>query len=133
MREKIIGLEIFVDLDEVEIASGIFACSAGAGLAVANNTAAAGEGAGFGKGAQGENDAGGVATGISYEARGGNLASVQLGKTIDGFAEPVCARGGELIPGRKRIGGTKAECTAEIDDAQTGFEERGRYFRGNFM
>jgi len=76
MREEVIGLEIFVDLDEVEVATGIFACAAGAGLAVADDAGAAGDEAGFGEGAQGENDAGGVAAGIGDEARRGDLGGV---------------------------------------------------------
>src|SRR5258708_8351517 len=48
MGKKIIGLEIFVDLDEVEIATGIFAGAASSGLAIADHTAAAGDEAGFG-------------------------------------------------------------------------------------
>src|SRR6266404_7141181 len=38
--KKIIGLEIFVDFDEVEIATGIFAGAASSGLAIADHTAA---------------------------------------------------------------------------------------------
>ncbi len=76
MREEIVGLEIFVDLDKVEVATGILACAAGAGLAVADDAGAAGDEAGFGEGAQCENDAGGVAAGIRDEARRGDLGGV---------------------------------------------------------
>src|SRR5258708_3947697 len=133
MGKKIIGLEIFVDLDEVEIATGIFAGAASSGLAIADHTAAAGDEAGFGERAESENDAGGVTAGIGDEARGGDLASVQLGEAVDGFAEPTRVRSRELIPGRKGIGGTKTESAAEIDDAQTGLEKRRGDFRGNVM
>ena len=37
MRKKIVGFEIFVNFDEVQIAAGIFACAAGAGFAIADD------------------------------------------------------------------------------------------------
>src|SRR6266478_6031553 len=133
MREQVVGLEIFVDLDEVEVATGIFACAAGTGLAVADDAAALGDEAGFGERAQGENHAGGVAAGIGNKARGGDFSSVQLGKTVDRFAEPACVGSGELVPGRKGIRGAKTEGAAEIDDAEASLQQRGGDFRGNFV
>src|SRR5258708_15139610 len=132
MGKKIIGLEIFVDLDEVEIATGIFAGAASSGLAIADHTAAAGDEAGFVERTESDNDAGVVTAGIGDEARGGNLACVQLEEAVDRFAEPTRVRSAELIPGRKGIGGAKTESAAEIDDAQTCFEKRRGEFRGNF-
>src|ERR1700688_79005 len=37
MREEIIGFEIFVDFDELEVTAWIFACAAGARFAIAND------------------------------------------------------------------------------------------------
>src|SRR5713101_3749957 len=125
MREQVVGLEIFVDLDEVKVATGIFACAAGTGLAVADDAAALGDEAGFGERAQGENHAGGVAAGIGNKARGCDFSSVQLGKTVDRFAEPACVGSGELVPGRKGIRGAKTEGAAEIDDAEASLQQRG--------
>ena len=51
MREKVVGLEIFVYLDEVEVATGIFAGAARAGLAVANNITGVGDPSCFDQGA----------------------------------------------------------------------------------
>jgi len=39
VREKAVGLEILIHFDEVQIAARVFASAAGAGLAIANDTA----------------------------------------------------------------------------------------------
>src|SRR4029077_11933535 len=104
MRKKIVSLEIFVDFDEVKVTTGIFAGAADTRLAI-TDYAAVSDQTGFGEGAHGENDTGGVATGIGDQARGGDFLGVQLGKAVDGLAEPVCVGRGELIPGGESVGG----------------------------
>ena len=89
MGEQVVGLEIFVDFDEVEVATRIFAGATGSGLAIAHDAAGAGEEAGIGKRAEGEDDAGGVAAGIGEKTGLGDLRGIEFGKTIDGFPEPV--------------------------------------------
>ena len=64
MREQVVGLEVFVDFDELEVATGVFAGTAGAGFAIAHDAAVGGNQAGVRERAQRKNHAGGVAAGI---------------------------------------------------------------------
>jgi hypothetical protein len=47
MRKKIVGFEIFVDFDELQVATGIFAGATGARLAIADNVLVRSDKAGF--------------------------------------------------------------------------------------
>src|SRR6266851_3010173 len=133
MREKVIGLEIFVDFNEMEVATGIFAGATGSGLAIAHNAAAGCDEASIGERPQGENDAGGIAAGVGEEAGLGNFRGIKLREAINGFTEPIGVRRGKLVPGGEGFGGAKAKSAAEIDDAETHLEESRCDFRGNFV
>jgi hypothetical protein len=67
MREEIVGTEIFIHLDKLKVAAGVFASAAGAGFAIANHATIGREKSGSGERTEAENYAGGVATGISDE------------------------------------------------------------------
>src|SRR5579862_5843942 len=86
MREKIVSLEIFIDLDEVEVATRIFAGAAGAGFAIAYYGAGRGDETGIGEGTKGQDDAGSVATGISDQACRRDFGGVQLRQAVHGIA-----------------------------------------------
>ncbi len=47
MGEEVVGFEIFVHFDELQVAAGLFARAAGAGLAVADHAALVGDPIGF--------------------------------------------------------------------------------------
>src|SRR4029077_14883467 len=133
MGKQVIGFKIFVDFDEVEVATGIFASATGAGLAIADDAGGVGDEACIGERPECEDDAGGVAAGIGEKASLGNFRGVKFGQAIDGFAEPIGVRRGKLVPGSERLGGVKAKSAAEIDDAKACVDESGRDFRGNFV
>src|SRR5208282_5376008 len=89
VREKIVGFEIFVDFDELQIAPGIFACAAGTGFAIADDVLVWSDKTGFGERAQSEDDAGGVAAGIGDQAGFGDFFGIQFGKAVDSFAKVI--------------------------------------------
>src|SRR5882724_2688112 len=112
MGEQVVGFEILVDLDEMEVAAWLFTCSGGAGFAVADDLAAIGDPIGLGEWAEREDHAGGVAAGIGDEAGLGDFVGVKFGQAVDSLAEPVGVRGGQLVPPFKRFGGAEAESSA---------------------
>ncbi len=76
VREKIVGFEVFVDFDELQIAAGIFTCAACAGFAVADDVLVRRDETAFGERPQREDDAGGVAAGIGNEAGFGDFFGI---------------------------------------------------------
>src|SRR5690348_12010749 len=112
VREKAVGFEIFIHFHKVEVAARIFACAAGAGLAVANDAGAGSQQARLRKRPQSENHASSITAGIRYQPSLRNLARIELGNTIDSFREPFSVGRGQLVPGGEGFGVTKAECSA---------------------
>src|SRR5580692_8547998 len=133
MREEIIGFEIFVDFDELEVAAWISACAADAGFAIADDALVWRDKTSIGERAEGKDDAGGVAAGIGDEASFCDFFGIELGKAVDGFAEIISVRRRQLVPGGECFRCVKAEGAAQIHDTQTRFEKRGGEFGGNFM
>jgi hypothetical protein len=133
MGEEVVGLEIFVHFDELQVATGLFACAAGAGLAVADHAAPVGDPIGLGERAERKNDTGGVAAGIGDEARFGDFGGVEFRKALDGFAEPIGVWRGQLVPGFEGFGVTEAKGAAEINDPDSGFHQHGSDFRRGFV
>src|SRR6184192_4028453 len=128
MRKKIVSLEIFVKLGELEILAQLFAGSSGAGLAVGDDLRGRIEQARIGKRAHGEDDACGVAAGIGDELSGSEFVRAKLGQAVDGGIEPCGVRRREFVPGLEDSGVAEAEGAAEIDDFDAGFEEFRRKF-----
>src|SRR5882724_151100 len=128
MRKEVVRLEVFIELGELEILAQFFACSSGAGLAIRDDLRGGIEQASIGKWAHGEDDACGVAAGIGDELSRSEFVRVKLGQAVDGGIEPCGVRRRELVPGLKDSGVAKAECTAEVDDFDAGFEEFRRKF-----
>jgi len=85
MRKEVVGLEIFVQLDEMQVAARLFAGTAGAGLAIADDVAPRSDDLGFGERTEREDHAGGVAAGIGDQARFCDFGGVQLGQTVSNF------------------------------------------------
>src|SRR5260370_2940961 len=133
MREKAVGLEIFVHFDEVEIAARVFARAAGARLAVANDAGAGSKQASLRKRGQGKNRGGGITGRVRNQRSLSDLARIDLGYTVDSFREPFGVRRGQLVPRGKGFRFAKAECSAQIDDAETCLEQGRRQFRRNLM
>src|SRR5258708_13084302 len=98
VREKAVGLEIFIHFDEVEIAARVFARAAGAGLAVANDAGAGSKQASLGKRPQGKNHAGGVAAGIRNQASLGDLVRIELRNAVYSFRNPSAVGPLQLVP-----------------------------------
>src|ERR1700687_1272050 len=126
VREEAVGLEIFIDLNEVEIAPQAFARSARTGLAVADDAREGGNPACCGERPQAEDDAGGVTAGIGDQSSLADLGGIELGNSIDGFSEPIGVRRGESVAGGEGVRSAKAECTGEVHDADTGFDRSRR-------
>src|SRR5712691_6922496 len=133
VREKIVGPEIFIHFGELEIAPRVFACSRGAGLAIANNAGVGSKPARLRKRPQGKNHAGGITAGVRNESSPGNFARIKLRNAVDSLRKPVGVGRGKFVPGSESFRFTKAESSAQIDDAQTGTEQIGRQFRGDLM
>src|SRR5262249_3447677 len=127
VREKIVGLEILVELDEVKVAARFFAGSAGARLTVADHGAGGRNPKKCGERAQGENNAGGVATGVGDESRGFDLVSVELRDAVDGLRKQIGIRSGKLVPGCEGVSGLEAKSAAEVNDSASS----GEKLRGN--
>src|SRR5580704_19343733 len=133
MGEEVVGLEIFVHFDELQFAARLFACTAGARLAVADHAAPAGDPIGFGEWAESEDDTGGVAAGIGNQTRFSDFGGIALRQTVDGFAKPVGVGRWQLVPGFKGLGVAEAEGAAEIDDANARFDQRRSDVGGGFV
>ncbi len=89
MREQVVGFEIFIDFNEMEVAAKFFTCARGTGFAITDHLAAFGDPVGFRERAERQDHAGGVATGIGDESRFGDFVGVKLGQAVNGFAEPI--------------------------------------------
>ena len=133
VREQVVRLEIFVDLDELQVPPGFLACPAGARLAIADHTATVSDPVGLGQRAKREDHTGRVAARIGDDARFGDFGGVELWETVDRFAEPTGVRRGQLVPGLECFDVPEPEGPAEINDADSGFRERGSDFRGRFV
>jgi len=133
VRKEIVGFEVFVDFDELQIAPGVFASAAGAGFAIANDILIRRDPASFGERAKREDNARGVAAGIGNKAGVGNFLGIELGKAVGRFAKVISMRSGQLVPGSERFRSAKAESSAQIHNAQAGFEKSGRKLRGDFV
>src|SRR5882672_297468 len=133
VREKAIGLEILIHFDEVQIAARVFASAAGAGLAIANDAGAGSKQACLRKRPQGKNHAGRITARVRNQTSLSDLARIELGNTVDSFREPFGMGRGQVVPGCKSLRFAKAECSAQIDDAETCLEQGGRQFRRNLM
>src|SRR5258708_34222711 len=113
VREKAVGLEIFIHFDEVEIAARVFARAAGARLAVANDAGAGSKQASLRKRPQGKNHAGGITARIRDQTSLGDLARIELGNTVDSFREPFGVGSAQLVPRAKAIRLVKPKCSAQ--------------------
>jgi len=133
VREKVVRLEIFIHFDEVEIAARIFARAAGAGFAIANDAGARSKQDCLRKWAEGKNHAGRITAGVRNQTSLGNFAGVELRNTVDSFGKPFGVGRGQLVPGGKGLRFVKAECSAQINDAETRLNQGGSQFRRNFM
>src|SRR5580658_4074395 len=133
MREKIVGFEVFVDFDELQISPWIFACATCSGLAIADDVLAVRDETSIGKRAEGEDDACCIAAGIGDQARLCYVPGIQLGKAVDGFAEIAGVRRRQFVPGGECFRLTKAEGAAQVNDAQARLEKRGGELRGHFV
>src|SRR5713101_523303 len=98
MREKVVGLEIFIHFDEVEIAARVFARAGGAGLAVADDGRTGSKQASLRKRPQGEDHACRVAARVRNQTSLGNLARINLGNTVDSLRKPFGVGRGKLVP-----------------------------------
>ncbi len=126
VREKAVGFEIFIYFDEVEIAARIFARAAGARLAIANDAGTRSKQACSRKRPQGKNHAGRITARVRNQTSLGNFARVELRNAVDGFGKPFGVGRGQVVPGSKGFRLAKAECSAQINDAETRLEQSRR-------
>jgi hypothetical protein len=117
----------------VEIAARIFASAGNAGFAVADDAGVRGDPAFFRERPQSQDHAGGIAAGIGDQARLGNLIRIDFWNAVGGFAEPICVRRGQFVPGRECVRGAEAKGAAQIHDAEACIKQGRRDFRRNFM
>src|SRR5882724_3801366 len=115
MRKEIVGFEVFVNFDEMEVATGILAGTAGSGFAIANDAAARSDPEERGKRAKSQDYAGGVATRIGNELRRLNLLGIKFGNAVRGLGQRGGVRRRQLVPGSESVRGAKPKCTTEID------------------
>ena len=87
VRKKIVGFEILVYLDELQIATQFLPRPAGARFAIANHAAPCRDPTGIGQRAQRQNHAGRVAPGVGDDARMLYLRFVNLRHSISRFAQ----------------------------------------------
>src|SRR5258708_36184804 len=112
MGEKAVGLEIFIHFDEVEVAARIFARTASAGLAVADDARTGGKQTGLRKRLQCKNHARGISPGVGHQTSLTNFAGIEFGNAVDSFRKPFAMGRAQLIPGGERYHFTDAKCYA---------------------
>src|SRR5919108_168991 len=133
VSEKAVGLEILIHFHKVEVAPRILTCSAGAGLAVANNRRIRGDPARISERPERQNNACRVAARIGYHPRSCNFLGIKLGDAISGSAQPLGVRRWQFVPGGERLSLAKAKGAAQIHHTQTRLQESRPQFRGNFV
>src|ERR1700722_5724933 len=84
VAEDRVGGEIVGGVHEVGFGRGRFACATDSGLGIADDAVVEIDEAGLNEGSQGEDDRGGVASGVGYEACAADLVAVQFGTAVDG-------------------------------------------------
>ena len=109
MREEVIGLEIFVQLDKMQIAPQFFARPARARLAVANHAAAFGNPAGLVQRPQRQNRARGVAPGIGHQLGLRDIRCIKFRQAVNRLTEPSFMRRRQLVPDAKTCARTESE------------------------
>src|SRR5271156_5187693 len=85
MAEDRVGGEIVGGVHEVSAGSGRFAGSADSGFGVADDAVVHVDYAGLDEWGESEDDGGGVAAGIGYEARVADFVAVEFGTAVVGF------------------------------------------------
>src|SRR5712692_1327103 len=119
VSEKSVSLEVFIHFDEVEIAARAFARAAGARLAIANDARAGGKQTRLRKRPQRKDHAGGITAGVGNQTSLGNFVRIELGNAVDGYRKPLSVWRGQLVPRCEGCRFAKAECSTQVNDAET--------------